>query len=168
MIFLTRPGKQTQNDDIPSNIGVKNNQDGRTLAVVLYTSGSTGTPKGVKHSHAAAINRFFWQWHNFPYHEDEVCIFKTTPIFVDSVKEIWSLLLSGKRLVIVPTKVTQNVEKFVAVLEEYKIYRVFAVTSLVRSILAFLKVSSYNTSLLSCVKIWECTGEDGVGTLKVG
>ena len=62
-------------------------------------------------------------------------------------------------MVIVPTKVTQNVEKFVAVLEEYKIYRVFAVTSLVRSILAFLKLSSYNTSLLSCVKIWECTGE---------
>jgi len=145
--------------NIPSNQAMNSNLTATRLYSVLYTSGSTGTPKGVRHVHHAALNRFHWQWTTFPYEEDEVCVFKTTLTFVDSVTEIWSPLLCGKKLVIFPTKVTQNVEKFVEELEKYQIGRIFVVTSLVRSILAYLNLSKGIKKRLRNVKIWECSAE---------
>ena len=131
---------------------------GARLFAVLYTSGSTGTPKGVRHVHRAALNRFGWQWHIFPYDTDEVCVFKTTLTFVDSVTEIWSPLLCGKQVVVFPTKMTQNVEAFVHNLDKYKIGRVFVVTSLVRSILAYVNLKGKH-GCLSSVKYWDCSAE---------
>lgn len=115
--------------------------------------------KGVKHIHSAALNRFYWQWRHWPYLEHETCVFKTTLTFVDSVTEIWSPLLSGKKLVIFPTKVTQNVEKFIEYLEKYQIGRIFVVTSLVRNILSFLNLKKGVKKQLQSVKIWECSAE---------
>ena len=43
-------------------------------------------------------------------------------------------------MLIVPNKVTQNVELFVQALENSGVTRLFAVTSLVRNILAFLEM----------------------------
>jgi len=149
----------TSNKMLANNQILNNSIKGGRLYSVLYTSGSTGTPKGVRHVHRAALNRLYWQWRTFPYKDDEVCVFKTTLTFVDSVTEIWSPLLCGKQLIIFPTKVTQNVEKFVEVLEEYKIGRIFVVTSLVRSILAFLKLSKGGKQRLSHVKYWDCSAE---------
>ena len=73
--------------------------------------------------------------------------------------EIWSPLLSGKKLVIFPTKVTQNVEKFIEYLEKYQIGRIFVVTSLVRNILSFLNLKKGVKKQLQSVKIWECSAE---------
>ena len=158
---LIEDGKKfnTLKTNVASNQSLNNNVKGRRLYAVLYTSGSTGTPKGVRHVHEAALNRFHWQWRIFPYEEDEICVFKTTLTFVDSVTEIWSPLLCGKKLVIFPTKITQNVEKFVEVLEDFKIGRIFVVTSLVRSILAYLKLDKGGKKRLRNVKIWECSAE---------
>ena len=89
----------------------------------------------------------------------QVCVFKTTLTFVDSVTEIWSPLLCGKKLVIFPTKVTQNVEKFVEYLDKYQIGRIFVVTSLVKNILAYLNLSKGIKKRLKSVKIWECSAE---------
>ena len=144
--------------NLPSNQTLNNSLKGERLFAVLYTSGSTGTPKGVRHVHRAALNRFFWQWRTFPYSHEEVCVFKTTLTFVDSVTEIWSSLLCGKKLVIFPTKYTQNVEKFVESLEEYRIGRVFVVTSLVRNILAYADLDR-TKERLPLVKIWDCSAE---------
>ena len=149
----------TSSKDLATNQILNASSHGSRLYAVLYTSGSTGRPKGVRHLHRAALNRFHWQWETFPYGQDEVCVFKTTLTFVDSVTEIWSPLLSGKKLIIFPTKVTQNVEKFVEVLEQYRIGRIFVVTSLVKSVLAYLSLDKRNTDRLSCVKIWECSAE---------
>ena len=151
--------KNLSTKNIPSNQAKNSNLTGARLYAVLYTSGSTGTPKGVRHVHQAALNRFNWQWRTFPYEDDEVCVIKTTLTFVDSVTEIWSPLLLGKKLVILPIKFTQNVEKFVEELEKYQIGRIFVVTSLVRSILAYLNLSKGTKKRLRNVKIWECSAE---------
>ena len=150
--------KKVSIKDLSDQEGVQRQGKGSTLYAVLYTSGSTGKPKGVRHLHRAALNRILWQWETFPYTEEEVCVFKTTLTFIDSVIEIWAPLLSGKRLVILPTKVTENVERFVETLEMFNIGRIFVVTSLVKSILAFLNLEK-GRKRLGCVKIWECSAE---------
>lgn len=113
----------------------------------------------MKHIHSSALNRFHWQWRLWPYADTETCVFKTTLTFVDSVTEIWSPLLCGKRLVIFPTKVTQNVERFIENLEKFSIGRIFVVTSLVRNILAFLNLRKGDKRQLQSVRIWECSAE---------
>ena len=151
--------KKVSINDLSENESIEGQQViGSTLYTVLYTSGSTGKPKGVRHLHSAALNRIQWQWDAFPYNEDEVCVFKTTLTFIDSVIEIWAPLLSGKRLVIIPTKITENVERFVETLETYNIGRIFVVTSLVKSILAYLNLKK-GRKRLGSVKIWECSAE---------
>ena len=95
---------------------------------MFYTSGTTGRPKGVRHVHRAALNRFHWQWATFPYTEDEVCVFKTTLTFIDSVIEIWAPLLSGKRLVIFPTKITENVKAIFSRLPESRLFNISIIT----------------------------------------
>ena len=150
--------KNVSTEDLAENESIGGQVIGSTLYTVLYTSGSTGKPKGVRHLHSAALNRIHWQWDAFPYNEDEVCVFKTTLTFIDSVIEIWAPLLSGKRLVIIPTKITENVERFVETLEAYNIGRIFVVTSLVKSILAYLNLSN-GRKRLGSVKIWECSAE---------
>ena len=48
------------------------------LLAVLYTSGSTGRPKGARILHTGAINRLDWQWKEFPYRAEDICVFKVT------------------------------------------------------------------------------------------
>ena len=60
--------------------------------------------------------------------------------FVDSILEIFGPLLKGLPIVILPKKVTQNVESFVEALHSMKITRLFAITSLIRNILTFLEM----------------------------
>ena len=48
--------------------------------------------------------------------------------------------LQGIKLMVLPNKVTQNVELFVEALENCRVTRLFAVTSLIRNILALLEM----------------------------
>ena len=110
-------------------------------AVVIYTSGSTGRPKGVKLSHRAVMNRLAWQWRTFPFDVDEVGCFKTSPLFVDSIVEIFSCVLRLVSLVVVKQDVVANPEAFVDLLAERRVTRLTMVPSLLRNIVSYLGVS---------------------------
>lgn len=134
-------------------------EDPERIAIVLYTSGSTGTPKGVLLSHATVLNRLQWQWRELPYAVgEEHCVFKTSLTFVDSVSEIWGPLLRGRTLIVVPKHVTRDPERFVALLEKYKIQRLVLVPSLLQSILMYLSLRSKDDAL-SSLRLWVCSGE---------
>ncbi|XP_017887731.1 uncharacterized protein LOC108629509 [Ceratina calcarata] len=138
---------------------LKIEEDPEKIAIVLYTSGSTGIPKGVLLPHATVLNRLQWQWEELPYAEDEEhCVFKTSLTFVDSVSEIWGPLLRGRTLIVVPKDVTRDPERFVALLEKYKIQRLVLVPSLLQSILMYLSLRSKD-SALSSLRLWICSGE---------
>ena len=78
--------------------------------------------EGVLLPHAVVLNRLHWQWRELPYATDEQhCIFKTSLTFVDSVSEIWGPLLQGRTIVIVPKHITRDPERFVSILEKYKV-----------------------------------------------
>lgn len=61
---------------------------------VMYTSGSSGRPKGVLGTYRGLIYRILWQLEHFPFANGEVVCRRTPLVFVDSMAEIFSALVS--------------------------------------------------------------------------
>ncbi|MCP5049022.1 MAG: amino acid adenylation domain-containing protein, partial [bacterium] len=102
-------------------------------AYVMYTSGSSGTPKGVQVEHRTIVNTLIWRKNYYDYQPGDVSL-RNPPYFFDSsVTDIFTPLLGGARLVLVPeakkTDLTvlkrviplHNVSHFIAVPTFYNI-----------------------------------------------
>ncbi|CAH1101373.1 unnamed protein product [Psylliodes chrysocephalus] len=154
---LVNDSSHQPEDTLMPNEKVRHIKD--DLATVLYTSGSTGTPKGVRLSHKVILNRLQWQFRRFPYSNTEnICVFKTSLTFIDSIIEIWGPLVNGKAILVLPKIVTKHPEMFINLLENYKIERLVLVPSLLRMMLMFLEMKK-NKSRLRRLKTWVCSGE---------
>src|SRR5262249_48187587 len=80
-------------------------------AYVMYTSGSTGTPKGVVVPHLA-VNRLVIN-NGYAYINAMDCIsHSSNPAFDASTFEIWSALLNGAAVAIVPKAVVLEKTRF--------------------------------------------------------
>ncbi|XP_074662348.1 beta-alanyl-bioamine nonribosomal peptide synthetase ebony-like [Tubulanus polymorphus] len=128
------------------------------LFCVLYTSGSTGTPKGVRLRHSNVINRLNWQWNEVPFKTDDVGCAKTSLLFVDSITEMFGSLLKGVPIVIVPKSVIQNPEKFISVLQKYRVTHLILVPSLLRAIFTMIKMNN-SSDQLSALRYVVSSGE---------
>lgn len=73
-----------------------------SLAYVIYTSGSTGHPKGVAIEHRAAFNYLQWALAEYGVREGAGSILHSPLAFDLTVTSIWSPLLAGKPLTILP------------------------------------------------------------------
>jgi len=82
------------------------------LAYVIYTSGSTGTPKGVLIEHRNVLRLFEQTEPWFGFDDTDVATMFHSVSFDFSVWEIWSALLYGGRLVVVPPDVARSPEAF--------------------------------------------------------
>jgi amino acid adenylation domain-containing protein len=107
----------------------------QNLAHVLYTSGSTGSPKGVAGTHQGAVNRLAWMWRVFPFHPGEVGCQKTALTFIDSVWEVFSPLLRGVPLVVLPDEARKDPERLLAELSRFEVSRLALMPSLLRALL---------------------------------
>jgi amino acid adenylation domain-containing protein len=75
------------------------------LAYILYTSGSTGTPKGIMHSHASAMSFARWAADEFSLTPDDR-VTSHAPLHFDlSTFDLYSTMLAGGTVVIVPESV---------------------------------------------------------------
>ncbi|MCP4663747.1 MAG: AMP-binding protein, partial [bacterium] len=83
------------------------------LAYVIYTSGSTGRPKGVGCNHVGVINLLADFTSRAPLGVGDACSWWTSPNFDVSVYEIFSALLAGGSLHIVPPRVHADGERLV-------------------------------------------------------
>jgi amino acid adenylation domain-containing protein len=89
---------------------------GDCLAYIIYTSGSTGRPKGVEIAHQGVINLVEATRPVFNFNARDVWTVFHSYAFDFSVWEIWTPLLCGGRLVIVPQAVTQSPTAFLELL----------------------------------------------------
>ncbi|KEI98771.1 hypothetical protein N496_03990 [Clostridium botulinum A2B3 87] len=129
-------------------------------AYLIYTSGSTGRPKGVLGTHKGIINRLNWMWREYPYTEDEICCQKTAISFVDSITEMFSPLLKGISLVIIPKEDLLDMKKFISILSRNNITRIVLVPSLLRALLEEENVENKLKNLKVCVTSGEALNID--------
>lgn len=90
-------------------------------AYIIYTSGSTGKPKGVICAHRGAQNMLADAQRRQPLGPGDVCSWWTSFSFDVSVYEIFSPLVCGATLVIVPEEVRLNATRLMDWLEAEKI-----------------------------------------------
>ena len=95
--------------------------DPRHQCYVIYTSGSTGTPKGVVVTHANVVRLFSATQQWFDFNANDTWTLFHSYAFDFSVWEIWSALLSGAKLVIVPYWVSRSPEDFYALLVKERV-----------------------------------------------
>lgn len=112
----------------------EHSQTDKPLLYVTFTSGSTGAPKAVPATEIGALNRFSWTWQNMPYATGEVCALKTSISFVDSIAEIFTPLLKGIPLAVIPTQAQYSPEAFTHCLKKYQITRLVMVSSLMETL----------------------------------
>ncbi|MCV7166504.1 AMP-binding protein, partial [Mycobacterium stomatepiae] len=86
------------------------------IAYVIYTSGTTGVPKGVAVTHHNITRLFEQPDALFALSAGQVCTQFHSYAFDFSVWELWSALLHGGRLVVVPEDVVASPQDFHALL----------------------------------------------------
>lgn len=79
-----------------------------SAAYVIYTSGSTGRRKGVVVEHHSIINTLRWRRDYFAFDESEVTAQVPSYAFDSSVLDIFSILISGGRLVLLNEDLRTN------------------------------------------------------------
>ncbi len=85
-------------------------------AYVIYTSGSTGKPKGVVVSHANVVRLMDATDAWFRFGKSDVSVLFHSYAFDFSVWEIWSALLYGGKLIVVPYELTRSPDEFYGLL----------------------------------------------------
>ncbi|HEX8905758.1 MAG TPA: amino acid adenylation domain-containing protein, partial [Longimicrobiaceae bacterium] len=91
------------------------------LAYVIYTSGSTGQPKGVMNWHRSVINLLAWGERHWELGAGDALLQRTSLSFDVSVRELFSPLLAGARLVIVRPGGQREVDYLVDVVRRQEV-----------------------------------------------
>ncbi|HEX5724767.1 MAG TPA: amino acid adenylation domain-containing protein, partial [Longimicrobiaceae bacterium] len=91
------------------------------LAYVIYTSGSTGQPKGVMNRHRGVINLLAWGERHWELEAGDALLQRTSLSFDVSVRELFSPLLVGARLVIVRPGGQREVDYLVEVVRRQEV-----------------------------------------------
>ncbi|KOR39763.1 hypothetical protein ADT25_21135, partial [Xanthomonas oryzae] len=103
-----------------------------SAAYVMYTSGSTGTPKGVVIPHRAIVNFASQPGAARVLPTDRVA-FASNPAFDSSTLEVWSSLLNGAAIVIVPPSVLRDPQALCAQIAQMQISVLILVAGVLRA-----------------------------------
>ncbi|WP_338356167.1 amino acid adenylation domain-containing protein [Yeosuana marina] len=87
------------------------------LVYTIYTSGSTGTPKGVLVENRGVVNHISWFNREFEITSLDNTVLSTSYAYDISATSIWSCLLSGATLHIIPENLIKNPEEYLTYLE---------------------------------------------------
>ncbi|MEC5128245.1 amino acid adenylation domain-containing protein [Verrucomicrobiales bacterium BCK34] len=110
--------------------------DSSHLIYVIYTSGSTGMPKGVMLGHNSVVNYLWSIIEGNKLTADDVWFAYTTTAFDPSVKELFSLLFIGGKVVVGPKGAGADGETLARLISESGATRLFATPTTLRILLA--------------------------------
>lgn len=129
------------------------------LCYLIYTSGTTGTPKGVmiKHENVISLITSVNADENLKFLPDDIAISLLKYSFDASAIDIYTSLLNGGKLILIPKEIELDSEKVVAILEKEKITRTFAVSKWLEQIQNILIAK--NSIDLSNFRIFGTGGE---------
>lgn len=127
-----------------------------SVGYVIYTSGSTGAPKGVVGTHRGIVNNAAWFGRMYPYDAGDVGCLRTPLNFVDSIRELFVLLLHGIPAVILPDALNQDPRALVNELAERGVTRIALAPSFLR---VMLGMSAPLRETLPKLKYWFVGGE---------
>lgn len=121
------------NEDISMpNIHIKSTD----LCYMIYTSGSTGTPKGVmlKHENVVSLITSLNQHKDLKFLPDDIAISLLKYSFDASTIDIYTCLLNGGKLVIVPKNIELDPNEVCKIIQQEKITRFFTVSKWIEQI----------------------------------
>ncbi|MDD2401502.1 MAG: amino acid adenylation domain-containing protein [Clostridia bacterium] len=122
---------------------------GDDLACLIYTSGSTGLPAGVLIEHGAVINGIVWCQKHFNYGAEDVFLVKTSISFVDSLREIFSPLISGGKILISGFEGDRDIRKIIAGIEKEKVSYIGFVPTMLTVFIEYIKENKVFSKVIS-------------------
>ncbi len=130
------------------------------LVYVIYTSGSTGNPKGIMVEHRNLVNAMLDQKERIGVTEHD-CLSQFISLSFDvSCNEIFTSLISGASLLLLPKELIKNGENFASYLEEHKVTIAHIPPSYLVSLdvekLAFLRVLKVGGEAINMDIVLEC------------
>ncbi|USP93625.1 non-ribosomal peptide synthetase, partial [Bacillus vallismortis] len=129
--FITH-AEDIESQEDGSNLQSVNNAD--DLLYMIYTSGTTGKPKGVQFEHRNMANLLKFEYtHSGIDFEADVLQF-ATPSFDVCYQEIFSALLKGGTLHIVPEAIKRDVPQLFAFINKHQTNIVFLPTAFIKMI----------------------------------
>lgn len=105
------------------------------LAYIIYTSGSTGKPKGVLIEHKAIVNTLSWRTKYYEFSEEDSVLQIPSFAFDSSVEDIFSPLITGGKLVLIPQDERLNLEYLRKTIKNNRVTHFLIVPSLYKSFL---------------------------------
>lgn len=143
------------------NYNYKSNHGADTPIYVMYTSGTTGNPKGVINVHQGLVNQLLWMKHNFSLNDSDITLHRTSIAFDASFSEIFSSLICGSKLIILPDKWRIDVYQIINLINKHHITHIHLVPS-------FLKLFLQAPGVETCQSLKHvfCIGEILTCTLK--
>ena len=123
---------------------------------LVYTSGSTGGSNCVMGSYTSLLNRFCWQWQQFPFSPDDILCCQTSPAFTDFLWTSLGGLLVGTPTIFIPKSLVMFIPHFLGILTRHSVTHLTVVPSILRKINKYLASSA---KPLSSLKYLVSTGE---------
>jgi tyrocidine synthetase-3 len=105
------------------------------LAYVIYTSGSTGKPKAVAVEHGAVVNMLLWRKKEYAISNRHSVLQLASFSFDSSVEEIFTPLISGARILLVPSAYRFDLAYLEEVFNNHHITHLSTVPGFYRSLL---------------------------------
>lgn len=115
---------------------ISNSKD---LAYIIYTSGSTGKPKGVMIEHYSLVNRIDWMQKQYPIHEEDVILQKTSYTFDVSVWELFWWSITGTKVCLLKNGGENDPQEIINTIEKQKVTTMHFVPSILNIFIEYIE-----------------------------